>query len=244
MSPGPPTVGRPSSPASERPLPFETTPSYTTDHHSYAGHFLFTNLVLPLLKTASRAPGADVRIVHFSSQAPMHFLPASYVANFASPDVLVNPLPYHPWTWRWMNAYMFVGDMVSYSVAKVALTSFAAELQRRLDAEGVPILSIAINPGNIDTEQAASCITPMLRSLVVKTFISVDEGVKHGLYTATSPALREGDFGGKFLMPFGQVAQLHPLVDNEEEVTALWKNTEVAINELLGKKGLQPLQAW
>ncbi|KAH6669677.1 hypothetical protein F5X68DRAFT_236373 [Plectosphaerella plurivora] len=210
----------------------------------YAGHFLFTNLLLPLLKTAAKTPRADVRIINFGSMAVSNLLPAGYIPNFTSPNVLADPVPYHPWAWRWIASYLFADDMIPYCVAKLAVVSFAAELQRRLDAEGVSILSIAIHPGEVATNQSTTSITPMLRSIAVKTFLTMEDGVKHSLYAATASALRKGDFGGKYMLPLGKVSQLHPLVDNEEQVTALWKNTEGAINEALAKKGLLQLQSW
>ncbi|KAM0335503.1 hypothetical protein ACHAQA_000551 [Verticillium albo-atrum] len=211
-----------------------------------ACHFLLTNQLLPLLKATAQKPSTDVRIVGLSSAAASSFLPAAYKPNFTSPDVLANPVSYYPWSWRWVMSNLFTIDMIAYSVAKVAVTVFIKELQRHLDEEDIPVLCTAIHPGEVRTGQSLGSMAPWIRGLAQKSFLPLEEGSSHSIFAATAPQVRQNAeaYKGKFLLPLGQVAQHHPLVDDDELVKGLWKNTEGALNKLLEKKGLQKLLSW
>ncbi|KAM0276838.1 hypothetical protein ACHAQH_006314 [Verticillium albo-atrum] len=212
----------------------------------FAFHFLLTNQLLPLLKTTAKQPGADVRIVGLTSAAATSFLPAAYKPNFTSPNVLVDPVSYYPWTWRWLTSKVFVLNMIRYSIGKIAGTAFIKELQRRLDDEGSPILCTSIHPGEVRTDKTIGSMVPWLSSLVKGNFLSLEEGSGHTIFAAAAPKIREDEeaYKGQYMLPLGKVSKLHPLVDDDEQIQGLWENSEAAINEVLAKQGLQHMSPW
>ncbi|PNH44328.1 hypothetical protein VD0004_g3343 [Verticillium dahliae] len=212
----------------------------------FAFHFLLTNQLLPLLKATARLPGTDVRIVGLTSGAASSFLPAGYKPNFTSRDVLADPAPYYPWAWRWLTSRVFVLDMILYSIGKIAGTGFIRALQRRLDEEGVPVLCTSIHPGEVRTDKTVGSMVPWLASLVDGNFLSLEEGSGHTVFAAAAPQVREEEakYKGQYLMPLGKVAKLHPLVENDEQIQGLWRNSEAAINEVLAEQGLQEMLPW
>ncbi|RBQ83478.1 hypothetical protein VDGD_01138 [Verticillium dahliae] len=235
-------------PASKQ-RPHTASPSFSleVDHRSsFAFHFLLTNQLLPLLKATARLPGTDVRIVGLTSGAASSFLPAGYKPNFTSRDVLADPAPYYPWAWRWLTSRVFVLDMILYSIGKIAGTGFIRALQRRLDEEGVPVLCTSIHPGEVRTDKTVGSMVPWLASLVDGNFLSLEEGSGHTVFAAAAPQIREEEakYKGQYLMPLGKVAKLHPLVENDEQIQGLWRNSEAAINEVLAEQGLPEMLPW
>ncbi|KAJ6026556.1 hypothetical protein N7460_011373 [Penicillium canescens] len=119
---------------------------------NHVGHFLFVNRVLPLLKNALKAKETDVRIINLSSLAHVSVLPHTFKFKFDSAACLSNPVPSHPWQWRFLGRFIFWFDMVRYAVSKAAVVLFTKELQHRLDEQGLLVITIAVHPGEVATE--------------------------------------------------------------------------------------------
>ena len=136
--------------------------------------------------------------------------------------------------------------MIRYAVSKVANAMFAQELQRRLDAEGLPIISIAVHPGGVATDGVMTIGNSVFRALVRKTFLSTDQGAVTTLFAATAPEIRSdpAKYGGKFLEPFGQLGIPHKVVEDRKQVEGMWGNTTKEVCIYLQKKGLEPLGDW
>ena len=88
---------------------------------NYLGHFALTGLLLPAL---CRAPGGG-RVVSLASLA--------HVQGRIALDDLQGERHYDGWT--------------AYRQSKLAMLVFARELQRRADAAGWPLRSVAAHPG-------------------------------------------------------------------------------------------------
>lgn len=152
---------------------------------NYAGHFLLTAKLLPLLRK-SDAP----RVVTLSSIA-VH----RGSINF---DDLQSTQAY--------NAF------AAYAQSKLACLMFALELQRRSDAEGWGIQSIAAHPGVAVTELVAR--GPGLDSEQGRqwsanrnNFQTAAQGAVPTLYAATAPDAR----GGAYYGPTGEQEIRGPL---------------------------------
>ena len=138
------------------------------------------------LKAAAK-DGVDVRIAMTSSSAVRLFLPDGYLLDFIAQDCLSLENIHRPWKWRWVWRQLFTVDMVRYAIAKLALTVFAEELQRRLDADGVPILCASLDPGSVLSDDVLSIFIAPMRPLARRSMVSVDQGSFNALYVTTSP---------------------------------------------------------
>jgi NAD(P)-dependent dehydrogenase (short-subunit alcohol dehydrogenase family) len=142
---------------------------------NYFGHFALTALLLPLLRTAP-AP----RTVQLSSIAHKRGQ-----IDFAD---LQSTASYIPWK--------------AYNQSKLAMLMFAFELQRRSDANGWGILSLAAHPGVALTElinngQGANSLAAYGSKLVAPfLFHAPAAGALPTLYAATSTGAQPGGYYG------------------------------------------------
>ena len=176
---------------------------------NYLGHFALTAELLPLLTTA-RAP----RVVEVSSiahrRAAIRF------------DDLQWERGYRPWP--------------SYGQSKLAMLLFALELQRRSDAAGWGLMSLAAHPGIARTELIANGPglngVPKLVYGLVQPFISQSAaaGARPILFAATAPQAVAGGYYGPsgFRELKGQVgpARIMPQASDTEAAARLWELSE------------------
>lgn len=145
---------------------------------NHLGTFALTGLLLPRLLAAPRP-----RVVTVSSEAQ----------RFVRLD-LDDPhgeRSYRPW--------------FAYLRSKQAVLYFAVELQRRADAAGTRLLSMAASPGLTRTNVlgGASGGHPVLRRVVRVAGKSAADGALPTLYAATAPGLP----GGGYVVPGGLMQQ-------------------------------------
>jgi NAD(P)-dependent dehydrogenase (short-subunit alcohol dehydrogenase family) len=144
---------------------------------NHLGHFALTGLLLPLL---ARAPSA--RVVTVSSQA--HRMGA---INF---DDLASERSYQRW--------------LAYGQSKLANLLFAYELERRIEAHGLPVKSVAAHPGFSATElgskgpqmEGASFTLLLNRWMNQVITQSAAMGALPTLFAATAPEVHGGDYIG------------------------------------------------
>ncbi len=177
------------------------------------GHFALTALLMRLMQ---QAPGGQ-RIVTIASIAhkggKIHF------------DDIQSIHAYKP------NA--------AYQQSKLANLLVAFELQRRLQAAGLPILSIAAHPGVADTNLFKSEGHPAFETAmrnaagkVIAALLNTDaEGAIPTLYAATSPEAEGGGYYGPQgfqEMRGGDVgpAKIAPQAKDEAAAKRLWKTCE------------------
>ena len=141
---------------------------------NHLGHFALTQQLLPVLR-----PGA--RVVHVSSGA-------SYFGRIAFDD-LQGEQRYDAWA--------------AYAQSKLANVMTALELQRRLDAQGAEVRSIAAHPGlartNLQPTSVAargSRVEALAYRLMDPLFQSAAMGALPQLFAATAPAAKPGGFYG------------------------------------------------
>jgi NAD(P)-dependent dehydrogenase (short-subunit alcohol dehydrogenase family) len=141
---------------------------------NYLGHFALTAQLLPLLSAAK------ARVVALSSVAArggtIHF-----------DDLQTSNGRYDP--------------MQVYSQSKLACLMFAFELQRRSDAFGYGLTSLAAHPGIsrtdlIDNGMGRDSLVARLRPLLGFAFQSAARGALPTLYAATDPSVEPGGYYG------------------------------------------------
>jgi NAD(P)-dependent dehydrogenase (short-subunit alcohol dehydrogenase family) len=141
---------------------------------NYLGHFALTAYLLPLL-----ARGRDPRVVTLSSVAAR-----SGIIDF---DDLQSENAYRP--------------MKAYSQSKLACLMFAFELQRRSDAAGWGIKSIAAHPGISRTSLLHNApgrlsVQGLARSLLWFLFQPAVQGALPTLFAATAPEAQKAGYYG------------------------------------------------
>jgi len=141
---------------------------------------------------------------------------------------------------------MFSWDMVRYAVSKTALTAFTKELQRRFHRQNLPVICIAVHPGEVLTEGLLEVNNVVVRTLARMAFTTAEQGAVSPLFSATAKDIRANPakYEGKFLMPVGKPAAPHPIVENERQVEALWDVTTTELNKQLSAENLPPLRPW
>lgn len=139
---------------------------------NHLGHFALTLLLLPLLQRR-----AGSRVVTVTSGA-------QYFGRIGFDD-LQGEQRYDRWQ--------------AYGQSKLANVMTALELQRRLEAEGSPVASLAAHPGvartNLQTASAAASggwLEPLLGQLLAPLAQSAAAGALPQLFAATAPAARAG----------------------------------------------------
>ncbi len=141
---------------------------------NYLGHFALTGQLLPLLRN-----GRDARIVTLSSIAARNG-----AIDFDD-----------------LNATRNYRPMPVYSQSKLACLMFAFELQRRSEAAGWGIASIAAHPGISRTDLLHNApgrrsLTGMARSLLWFLFQPAAQGALPTLFAATSSKAEPGGYYG------------------------------------------------
>ena len=177
---------------------------------NHLGHFVFTLLLLPLLR---QSPGG--RVVHVTSGA-------QYFGRIAFDD-LQGERNYDRWR--------------AYGQSKLANVMTAVELQRRLQAEGSGVLSLAAHPGlartNLQPASVAmngSKLEALAYRLMDPLFQSAAMGALPQLFAATaleaSPAGHYGpdQLGG--LRGHPTAVRMAPAVSDAAQRERLWRVSE------------------
>ncbi|MCT7667543.1 oxidoreductase [Shinella kummerowiae] len=174
---------------------------------NHLAHFALTLRLLPLLSASSNA-----RVVTVSSElhrrGRIHF------------DDLKGERSY--------------GRMAFYAQSKFANVLFALELDRRLKAAGLPILSLLAHPGYSDTNLQTNATSGVLRLFmsIGNRFLAqnAEQGVLNQLYAATAEGLPGGAFIGPdgFREMRGSPSLVHPLpaATDPELAARFWRLSE------------------
>jgi len=169
---------------------------------NHLGHFLLTNLLLPLLKRA--APGA--RIVNVSSMAHQS-----------------GTMQWDDLNWE-KTPYSAIG---AYSQSKLANILFSTELARRGEGSGVTVYSL--HPGVINTDlgrhikDTFGAIGSMF-FWIAKPFIrTVESGAQTSIYCAVEESIR--DDSGKYYSDCREVRPSEK-ARSVEDAKRLWEVSE------------------
>ncbi|HSN05840.1 MAG TPA: oxidoreductase [Candidatus Angelobacter sp.] len=185
---------------------------------NHLGHMALTLLLLPALARTGRS-GTASRVVTVASGA--------HRMGRIDLDDLMGEERYRPWR--------------AYGQSKLANLLFAFELQRRLDALGVPVASYAAHPGYASTN--LQTVGPRMRGSRVGVRLagwgnavlgqSAAMGALPTLYAATVAGLAPGSYIGPdgFLEQRGypRVVSASDAARDESMAAALWARSEALI---------------
>ncbi|GGB20719.1 dehydrogenase [Sphingomonas metalli] len=173
---------------------------------NHLGHFALTAHLLPLLRQGAR-------VVSVSSVAAR-----AGVIDFAD-----------------LNATQAYAAMKAYAQSKLACLMFALELQRRSEAQGWGVVSIASHPGVARTDllhngPGRRSAYGLARTLLPFLFQPADRGALPTLYAATAPDA----VGGAYYGPDGiaevrgypTLAKVPPQALDEDAAARLWQVSE------------------
>ena len=167
---------------------------------NHLGHFALTNLLLPKVTE---------RVVTVSSI--MHL-----IGKISIKDLNWKSRPYSAW--------------LAYGQSKLANLLFTSELQRRLDAAGSTVRSMAAHPGysatNLQTHSSGK-VGNTLMSLGNALATSADFGARQTLYAASQDLPGDSFVGPKFGMrgPTG-IGHRSPLARDANTAKGLWSLSE------------------
>ncbi|KAI8984862.1 NAD-P-binding protein [Trametes punicea] len=194
---------------------------------NYLGMCVFTRSLLPILQRTAYEPNSDVRVVCLNSARHYH-CPSD--VRFRDLDDLN----------RDFEDTSFP-QLLRYSYTKNMQLLFIRELQRRLDAEGIPILLIAVDPGEVNTEgvqayanSVGPLLSPMYRLIANLTFATPTKGAYGPVFAAASPVPRAEleAYRGAYLKPPGRLAKSSPVADREDLAKELWDTTDRFLESL------------
>ncbi|EJT98040.1 NADP-binding protein [Dacryopinax primogenitus] len=193
---------------------------------NYLGHFALVTSLLPILEHTSRLPNADVRIVNLSS---MVHSSAPSITTFSSLAEFKDMCG---------KADGFRAKVGRYGQSKLAQLLFTRELQRRMDEQGVPIITVAVHPGSVATNGSKGFVGSFLFNLTSPFFfITPAQGALTSLFSATSSLLspssadREG-WKGAYVLPFGKKGEASKKAGDKEMGARLWSLSEQAVKEI------------
>ncbi|KAM0280381.1 hypothetical protein ACHAQH_004094 [Verticillium albo-atrum] len=178
---------------------------------NHMGHALLTKLLLPTLKrTAASSPPQDVRIVNVSSLLE-NTAPRTNTYDFA----------------QLKTEAAGVATFTRYGISKLANVHHASALARR----NPDLKVVSLHPGVVKTNLASSGAAvswPILKLLlpIMGLFVmSVANGTKNNLWTATSPDVKTGEFYFPVGVPVKDTKASKMARDRDLE-EALWEWTE------------------
>lgn len=122
-------------------------------------------------------------------------------------------------------------DMFSrYAMSKLANILFCKELQRRLDADEVPIISTTCNPGGTNTEGGMSVWPVWMRPIMSRIFASAAKGALPVLYLASAPEIKldSAKFKALYYNPSCKVEKPSALAQDAQLAKNLWRISEEA----------------
>ncbi|MFI6509311.1 oxidoreductase [Streptosporangium sp. NPDC050855] len=163
---------------------------------NHLGHFALTGLLMPRLLAAPAA-----RVVTVSSDAHS-------VGTIDFDD---------------LGLERRYGRFSSYGRSKLANLLFTLELQRRADASGATLLSLATHPGTTATGiLKTGVLTRPLNALMRLVLQPAAKGALPSLYAATSPEVT----GGQYIGPGPKVLRPSARATDPEVAARLWEVSE------------------
>lgn len=191
------------------------------------GHFVLTNILLPLLESTAKKHG-DTRIVNTSSSfhagcQELKFDLTMSKERIKSPDSIDS-------CWR-------------YARSKLGVILFTRELSHRLDKRGsTGVYCNTFFPGNIPTE-AMDTWKDLFGSIgggAMKGFFqvmgqSLEDAAASAIYLATSPKVVEKKQRGLYFIPIAKEDKTTQLAEDKDLMKNQWYWCDFHVTKALGK---------
>ncbi|KAL1690645.1 hypothetical protein GGG16DRAFT_55211 [Schizophyllum commune] len=179
------------------------------------GHFYFTKLLLPSLLPPEGADPKSTESARVITTSSIGHRPGRLDFN----TLRDSPLRRRKWT------------QTLYFQSKLGDILIASELQRQYGDKG--IVSIAVNPGNLNSE-----LYRHMPKLQVALLVSSSRpflyppplGALTQLYAGTAP--EAANFGGEYLMPWARRGKAQALARDEQLARELWKWCEEQVEQI------------
>jgi len=193
---------------------------------NHVSHFVFTDTLLPLMKTTSQEKGSDVRIVNITSVSHTRV----EVTSFVGKDSLNKDF-----------GNSFNGHLNTYGYSKLANILHMKELQRRLNSENIDITCISVQPGPVLTVGSKAFLSsiPILGRLFSSIlgnlfFVSWKKGAFTPVFAAASTEVYSNKtlYQGAYLVPVAQIFQPSKSALDPKLATELYETTELALRDL------------
>ncbi|XGW04307.1 hypothetical protein V3C99_015458 [Haemonchus contortus] len=172
---------------------------------NYLGHFLLTQLLLPLISKS-----CDGRIINISSVL-------YEFADSVSFDVVNDPARY--------------GGMMAYSRSKLAQIMYTKYLAKLLEQENSPITVTVCHPGSVDTnilkESGFQWVRVVFRPLMWFVLKTKDDGAQMPLYLALSEKLLNSN--GQYFRDFA-IREAKAKCWQEDSCKKLFEESLQAVN--------------
>ncbi|EEA28828.1 short-chain dehydrogenase, putative [Talaromyces marneffei ATCC 18224] len=195
--------------------------SFATNH---LAPFRLTTALLPLLKrTAEKHSG--VRIVNVGSDSHLH-LPAGIQLNNIS-----------DFNQSFGSTDSPESNLSRYALSKLVNHLFSAELQRRLDVDQVPIVTVGLHPGYVLTDGANKNIDKYhadIRDNIESISLSPLDGALTTIFAAAHPEVWEKRhlYGGAYVEPYGSIEQSSEDARDLVLAANLWKSSEDVLQNI------------
>jgi NAD(P)-dependent dehydrogenase (short-subunit alcohol dehydrogenase family) len=128
--------------------------------------------------------------------------------------------------------YTGMRDMFSrYALSKLANILFSKELQRRLDAENIPIISTSCNPGGTNTEGGMSVWPAWMRPIMSRIFAPASKGALPVLFLTSAPEIKRdpAKYKALYYNPSCKAEKPSALAQDTQLARNLWKISEEAV---------------
>ncbi|KAH9928812.1 NAD-P-binding protein [Fomitopsis serialis] len=197
---------------------------------NHIGHFVFIKTLLPILKNTASEPNSDVRIVVVSSdgyEAVRHPVKFETIEDFN--------LEYKDAVFPWPS-------LQRYCYSKLLVCMQVAELQRRLDAEGVPIIVLSTHPGAVNTDGAQNWLATLgtgflatLATWIVSLFFTLPTIAAYGtVFASAAPEVRAEPrkYRAAYITPPTKNTGLNEKARDPVAARELWELTERTLKDI------------
>ncbi|KAH9916819.1 NAD-P-binding protein [Fomitopsis serialis] len=199
---------------------------------NHIGHFVFIKTLLPILKNTASEPNSDVRIVVVSSdgyEAVRHPVKFETIEDFN--------LEYKDAVFPWPS-------LQRYCYSKLLVCMQVAELQRRLDAEGVPSLFMVATPVTdpAPTDGAQNWLATLgtgflatLATWIVSLFFTLPTIAAYGtVFASAAPEVRAEPrkYRSAYITPPTKNTGLNEKARDPVAARELWELTERTLKDI------------
>ncbi|KAI4521744.1 hypothetical protein EV122DRAFT_216949 [Schizophyllum commune] len=125
-----------------------------------------------------------------------------------------------------------VSPISTVPASKLANILFIKQLQKVFDAEGVPAVALAVDPGYVCTD---GCIRFVGEERASQLPYKPLDGATTPLFAAAAPEVwaEKEKYAGAYVVPFGQIVPGSELARDEASAKKLWDLSERVVNEAL-----------